>query len=228
MDREERFDEIMQIKRMIRLSNSYQLRANSVIAKNQDEGDKRIIVLKKSSLDKILDEESAELVMAKSNELEFARNFKQNCLRKLIDVLSKVYEDAQIAYTWQFVRIIFKALRMPLLKKRSIYMRNRAILRNYIRICKRLTSLNNCVYKYQAQRSVWVVFNRWLKLMELSCLDTSPGLIRGIKRAVVLCRGFNDRINELGFKVLVRRFFYYCHLDFNRYILDIQVYYLLH
>ena len=204
LDRDERFEEIMQIKRMIQLSNSYQQHTNSVIARNQGDGDKHIIIAKKSCLDQVLENENVALELAKNNELEFARNFKVNCAKRLIDVLSKVYQEAQVAYTWTFVRIVFKALRMPLLKKRSIYMRNRAILRNYIRICKRLASLNNCVYKYQAQRSIWVVFNRWLKLIELSRLDTTPGLTSKIKRAVGLYKSFNDRIKKLRYKVLVR------------------------
>lgn len=203
MDRDERFEEITQIKRMIQLSNSYQQHAASLIARNQGDGDKHIILAKKNCLDQVLGEENAALELARNNELEFARNFKLNSAERLIDVLSKVYEEAQIAYTWTFVRTVFKALRMPLLKTRSIYMRNRAILRNYIRICKRLASLNNCVYKYQAQRSIWVVFNRWLKLIELSRLDTTPGLTSRIKRAVHLYKSFNDRMKDLGYKVLV-------------------------
>jgi hypothetical protein len=203
MDREERYEEILQVKNMIKLSNSYQQHCNALVDKNTKEHGRQALTLKKDLTGDLFQEVSTALELAKTNEIEFANNYKINCVKKLVDVLVNVYEAAQLAYTWKLVKVLFRYLRMPLLKKRSIYMRNRAMLKNYIRVCKRLVSLSNCVYKYKDLRSIWVMFNRWLKLIERNRLDTSPGLILRTKRTMEMYRGFDDAIKEQGFQVLV-------------------------
>lgn len=188
---------------MIALSDSYQQHARVVVEKNMHEPGIEIVKVKREAAKELIAQESAELQAAQDAELEFARQFKIRAAEKIVNVLSKVYNEAQLAHTHKIVRILFRHLRMPLLKKRSIYMRNRAIIKNYIRICKRLNSLSASVHRYKDLRVAWVIFNRWIKLIEVSYLDTTPGLVTRIKRAVELYKSYTLHLRDLGFKVLV-------------------------
>lgn len=204
LDREERFEEVTQLRRMIALSDSYEQHAYTLVQRNVGEPGRAERDFKRGAVTGVFANESAELMSAREKELHFAHIFKLEAARRLVDATHKVFEEALVGHTLKIAKILFRHLRVPLLKKRSIYMKHRAILKNYIRICKRLTSLSESVYKYQLKRKQWVALNRWIKLLEMSYLETTPGLILRLKRGVAMYRRFSDSLADQGFSVTVR------------------------
>ena len=75
------------------------------------------------------------------------------------------------------MRKYFRALRIPMYTRRSKIVSNRKKLMNWIRICQRLHTLYAKGQFYYERRKQWVVYNRWLKLVETENLNASPGLI---------------------------------------------------
>ena len=68
------------------------------------------------------------------------------------------------------LRIYFRQLRLPMLLKRSIHMRNRKMLANQIRLANRLIALNRNAVMFRCLKLKWGTFNRWLKVKTYSVL----------------------------------------------------------
>lgn len=201
-DRDERWEEMKQLKSMIALSNGYETYAYKLVEKNSGENPERELTAAKLGLiPRILERESRVTKKAAEKEYQYALDFKLHAAYTLVTVLSRVYVVASYSTTFGLAKACFKVFRMPVLKKKSVYLRNRAIMKNYIRICKRQTSLSQNIHIYYRLRTMWAAYNRWLKLIELSYLDTSPGLLLYLKRAASMFLDYDRTLKSHGFKV---------------------------
>ena len=97
------------------------------------------------------------------------------------------------------MRKYFRALRIPMYTRRSKIVSNRKKLMNWIRICQRLHTLYTKGQFYYVRRKQWVVYNRWLKLVETENLNASPGLIPMLKRAAPVLLLYSNLLKSNGF-----------------------------
>jgi len=87
---------------------------------------------------------------------------------------------------------------MLLSRSKSMFYRKK--LMNWIRICRRLNSISRKAHFYQATRTKWVIFNRWLKYIAIEKLNPTPGLAKFLTRKVRLIPSFDRALREDGFE----------------------------
>ena len=90
------------------------------------------------------------------------------------------------------MRQYFRALRLSMLLKRGKHMCNRKKIMNWIRICRRLRSIDRLTPKYWRCRKMWGIFNRWLKYFERSHMDSTASVISRSRRGWELRKSFSD------------------------------------
>lgn len=73
---------------------------------------------------------------------------------------------------------------MLLSRSKSMYRRKKLL--NMLRICNRLRAIHRKAPFYQKIRSMWVIFNRWLKYVAIEKLNPTPGFIDIIRRKAEL------------------------------------------
>lgn len=82
-------------------------------------------------------------------------------------------------------------------------MYNRKRMINWIRICRRLNSLNAQAPFYRSRRLLWIRFNRWLKFVAKEKLNATPGIIPVIQRRCFLHPDFSRALMKKGFQKIV-------------------------
>jgi hypothetical protein len=82
-------------------------------------------------------------------------------------------------------------------------MLRRKKLVNWIRICRRLNSIDRRTPFYHRKRQLWVWLNRWLKFMELEATTATPNLGREIKRRAALFPALSKSLAAAGFLKVV-------------------------
>ena len=97
----------------------------------------------------------------------------------------------------------FRALRGPYSEKLAFCMFNRKKLSNWLRLCKRLIAINKKMPWFRKMRSMWVIFNRWMKLVEREQMNVTPGLVDIIRRRCLLLPGYSDMLSDRGIKEIV-------------------------
>ena len=115
----------------------------------------------------------------------------------------QVYEESQMHYVKGEARKYFRTLRIAMSMRRTQAMRNRKKMINWIRVCRRLTALQEHAHVYRAKRLMWVLFNRWLKYVEKEALDCSPGLVVEIIQRNEKHQRLTLYLEDLNFKRVV-------------------------
>ncbi len=200
-DQKERELETKLSEAMLKLSKTFRDRIYAQIAKADEQS---AIVLsaqntRTSVLETILVEESDATMVSIEKEFSYASEFKIKAADNLLKVLAKVYTEVLIELLRQDMKKYFRALRIPMYTRRSIIVSNRKKLMNWIRICQRLHTMYNKGHFYYARRKQWVIYNRWLKLVETENLNSSPGLISALKRAAPLLLQYSNLLKSNGF-----------------------------
>ena len=204
-DRKEREEEFRAAEEMLVISKKVRARAFDLSGKadiasamfDADESSLNVTV------DKVFKEEEEESQVAIKNELEYIDKFKIHAADNLLTVLARIYREVQVLLMKAETKRYFRALRMPMIKKRSNAMFNRKRMVNWIRICRRLGGLYDRAPVYYKRRKVWVVFNRWLKLVEKESLNVTPGLVQTLVRTLDLFKPFHFYLKENGFQKTV-------------------------
>ena len=200
-DQKERELETKLSEAMLKLSRTFRDRMCAQIAKADEQS--AIIMsaqnTRASVLDSILVEESGATMVSIEKEFSYASEFKIKAADNLLKVLSKVYTEVLIELLRQDMKKYFRALRIPMYSRRSIIVSNRKKLMNWIRICQRLHTMYNKGHFYYTRRKQWVVYNRWLKLVETENLNSSPGLISSLKRAAPTLLRYSNLLRSHGF-----------------------------
>jgi hypothetical protein len=174
---EEHTDQVMKFgKKIIKKIQGIE---NSAAKKSKERGD--LENLKFRLMNSILEEEDLVTTNAIARELNHARNFKIHAAKKMVDVLFLVYLSVQEELLRQDMRKYFRAIRLPLYEKVSVAMRNRKKLENWIKLCRRLTSVQKLMPFYRERKVKWGLFNRWLKLVEHQRLYCSLGIVEDLK-----------------------------------------------
>jgi hypothetical protein len=177
----------------------------------------RQIELKNTIMEEVMNAETALTESAVQEELKYSKTFKMHIAGVLVDCLYNIHQQviASIARQrmkkyFRYVthssvspsslhcRIYYRLIRLPMLYKRSISMYRCKRLYNWLRICKRLISLNRLAPRYYSYRKMWVTFNRWLKLLEYQTTAT-PGLIIHVKNRVQRFLRFDNYLASNGF-----------------------------
>ena len=144
------------------------------------------------------------ITMAAVQQQEFyAIDFKRHAAQILIDALSRVYEESQMQYIRGEARKYFRTLRMAMMMKRTKAMCSRKKIVNWIRICRRLTALQDRAHIYRSKRLMWTLFNRWLKFVEKEALDCSPNLVAEIVQRNERHQRLTLYLEDMNFKRVV-------------------------
>lgn len=151
----------------------------------------------------ILRNEDKATTTAVDNEFKYVSSFKVHAADNLIGVLAKVYREVTLKMIKSETRRYFRALRGPLSEKLSVAMFNRKKISNWLRLCNRLTSINKRIPLLRKLRSMWVIFNRWLKLVEIETLNVSPGLVAIVRRRCELLPRYSQMLAAKGIKDVV-------------------------
>ena len=133
----------------------------------------------------------------------YAIDFKRHAADILLDALAKVYEESQMQYIKGEARKYFRTLRIAMFMKRTKAMCNRKKMINWIRVCRRLTALQEHAHVYRSKRMMWVLFNRWLKFVEKEALDCSPDLVVEIIKRNEKHQRLTLYLEDLNFKRVV-------------------------
>ncbi len=204
-DKEDRLQIVAQAEDMCKLSQKLLEDSRKIVEVADDatalamEGKKR----ESSMLVGILKAEEDITAGAVQNELKYVSEFKIHAADNLVTVLAKVNRDVQLQMLKAETKKYFRALRGPLSERLSLMMYNRKKLSNYIRICKRLIAIDKKIPRYRRLRTMWVIFNRWLKLVEREQMNVTPGLIPTVKRCCELLPGYSKLLASRGIKDVV-------------------------
>lgn len=126
-------------------------------------------------------DEAAVTEAAMDGEMEYADKFKLHAARLMLDTLSKINHEVKQLLMRRAVKGYFRMLRLPRLEAVSKIMLNRKRLQNWIRLCRRLASVYDKMPFYRKRRQMWIIFNRWLKLIEMNRIGCSHGLVNELK-----------------------------------------------
>merc|ERR1711871_537810 len=97
----------------------------------------------------------------------------------------------------------FRYLRLPIMEKIGKVMMNRVQIRNWIRIGTRFQSISKRLPYYRRVRTMWILFNRWLKYIEKESLNTTVGLSVSVNRRASLASGFHKDLDKYEFKPII-------------------------
>ncbi len=199
-DRQDREIEMKQAELMLKISKKVREQAHkmSTTADKESEIFEKGEALLDMSVAAVFEQENSDSKKAIANEMEYVSKFKIHAADVLITVLGKIYKEVQAFLLKSETKRYFRAIRMPMITQRSHAMFNRKKMVNWIRICRRLASLYKNAPVYYVKRKSWIVFNRWLKLVEKESLDTSPGHVQFIRRQMEFYSKFSNRLKTNG------------------------------
>eukprot|EP01033_Poteriospumella_lacustris_P015028 gene15028-10748_t len=147
----------------------------------------------------VLEQEGAVTEAAVQRQLDYAAHFKEHAADLLLSTLAKVREEVLTALLKAESKIYFRALRLPMLIARSHRMYSRKVLRNHLRLCRRLAAIDRLAPFYYAMRRKWLLFNAWLQHVERAKLHPSAGFARSIRRRLALHPDFHRTLQARGF-----------------------------
>ena len=154
--------------------------------------------LRKSNLETFMDAESGKTNRAVAREVKYAGEIKQHAARKILKLLLTVRAQAETTYAFVLSWRYFRAFRLGLCLKKSFHMRNRQILRNRLRICARLRYLWRGMHIYHELRIQWVLWHRWLRMLENHYMYQTPGLKVAVKVRTERAQRFSKLLERRG------------------------------
>lgn len=146
-----------------------------------------------------MDQESKNVDESLQLEEKYVSEFKIHAAAHLVQVLHDIHKEIQATLSHLEKKKYFRALKLPMLKRISKSIYNRKKIVNWIRICKRLSSLRANADFYRKRRQQWIIFNRWLKFVEKGSLNSTPGLVSMLKKRRVLLPAFDNNLKSKGF-----------------------------
>lgn len=200
-DREERDNELRLAKKMLGhgelmvAMTQQSVNSSEVISRSMND----LFNAKEAMIQEVLETEQLVTGAAVERELDYGSNFKVEAAKLLVDALVKVQQEVKITMVKAEMKKYFRALRLPMYNKRSKSLYNRQKLTNWIRICRRLNSIDTLAPQYHKQRKMWVIFNRWLKYVGAEILNTSPGFSVRLQRRRHLFLRYNSMLHRRGF-----------------------------
>jgi hypothetical protein len=130
----------------------------------------------------LLKEETSATEGAVEGALSAADNLRRIRARVLHDAMVTAIDQAEATHMQTVLKGVLRALRLPMLTKRSVHLYNRAKLRNWCRLCARFHYLWRAMPTYRRLRTKWEIFNRWLRLLAVNMRYETPGLAEEITR----------------------------------------------
>jgi len=199
-DRQDREVELQQSELMLKISKEVKAKALelSKIADRETEIFEKQEMQVDNIVTQVFQAEDKDSNKAIGLEMEYVDKFKIHAADNLVNVMHKIYKEVQVFLLKSETKKYFRALRMPMITQRSYAMCNRKKMTNWIRICRRLSSLSEKAPVYYQRRKTWIVFNRWLKLLERESLNCSSGFVSFIKHHMELYPKFSNRLKANG------------------------------
>lgn len=204
-DRADRDEESSHVQKILELSTeliaeeaAHVVAADIVTAKMN-----RIKLLSQNYLDDICQAEDRITENAIDHELMYAEEFKKWAADAMLELLVKVNREVRVMLSKSVLKRCFRYLRMPILIKISKSMFSRKRMSNLVRIGKRFEYINQNIDKYSIVRKKWIIFNRWLKYIELEMLNSTKGLSTDVSRRNFLRQGLHRELQSLGFMPIV-------------------------
>lgn len=230
-DRADRLIETEQAERMVIVSREMVKTVAGITQTAQIESD--MYNAAESSLNRTIEEvletENNITNAAIEAEMLYISQFKRHAADNMLTVLCKISREVDVLLMRMEMKKYFRGLRMPMLMKRGMALYNYKKMSNWIRICNRLISISRNAPHYHRSRTMWVMFNRWLKLIEKESLDASPGLINALNRRKELMPKFANLLKTAGFKKIPytssKRLYAACSTKravFSRWIQEVQ------
>lgn len=201
-DREDRATETEQAERMVIVSRDLVKKVQVITATAQVESEmyNAAETSLNRTVDEVLETEDNITQAAVEAEMLYISQFKRHAADLMLTTLCKISREVDILLMRRQLKKYFRSLRMPMLDKRGTALFNYKKISNWIRICKRLMSISHSAPKYHRWRTLWVVYNRWLKLVEKESLEATPGLVKEVSRRKELLPKFSKVLVAAGFK----------------------------
>ena len=127
-----------------------------------------------------------------------AERLYRNRGRVLHDAMVKAIDQAEQAHMKQVLRGILRALRLPMLSRRSITLLNRARMRNWCRICARYQYLWRAMPTYRRLRTMWNIWNKWLRFLDARFMRETPLLAEKVRRKRRLVCKLSGLLSQFG------------------------------
>lgn len=203
-DRADRQIETEQAERMVIVSREVRLKVIAITETAQVESEifNANEVMLNRTVNEVLETEDNITQAAIEAEMLYISAFKRHAADNLLTVLVRIRREVDLLLMKKETKKYFRMLRMPMLEKRGESLYNYKKMANWMRICKRLISISQNAPQYHRSRTLWVFYNRWLKLVEKESLDATPGLILQLTRRKVLFPRFSRLLHQAGFKRL--------------------------
>jgi hypothetical protein len=128
--------------------------------------------------------------------LRCSKRLLRNRGRVLHDAMVKAVDQAEQMHMRQVLKGVLRALRLPMMTKRSLTLLRRAKLRNWCRICGRYQYIWRAMPLYRKLRTQWMIWNKWLQFLDQRIAFETPGLVEDVRRRRVLVRGFSEMVQE--------------------------------
>ena len=203
-DRADRQIETEQAERMVVVSREVRLKVIAITETAQVESEifNANEVILKRTVNEVLETEDNITQAAIEAEMLYISAFKRHAADNLLTVLLRIRREVDMLLMKKETKKYFRMLRMPMLEKRGVALYNYKKMANWMRICKRLISISQNAPQYHRSRTLWVFYNRWLKLVEKESLDATPGLVLQLTRRKILFPHFSRLLHQAGFKRL--------------------------
>ena len=203
-DRADRQIETEQAECMVIVSRDVRLKVIAITETAQVESqiyDATEVMLNRT-VDEVLVSEDNITQAAVEAEMIYISAFKRHAADNLLNVLVKVQREVELLLLKEETKKYFRMLRMPMLEKRGLVLYNYKKMTNWLRICHRLAGISRNAPRYHQVRTMWVFYNRWLKLVEKESLDATPGLVLTLTRRKYLFPRLSRLLQQAGFKRL--------------------------
>jgi hypothetical protein len=205
-DREDRAAQMKWVRQIRLLCQGYRER---VIFASDDSDLKTIAIqdmkeIRDHVLGEIMKHEDEVTAKAIENELDYVTKFYQYAGAHVVTVLDKILQQVKSAMNKAEMKKYFRALRLPMLERRSESMLKRKRIANWIRICRRLLSMEKRAPHYHRMRLLWVSYRRWIKYLWHQTTDPTPNFLKPLKRRCELYPKLSDRLRDAGFHQLTK------------------------
>ena len=204
-DRADREQEIGLMERICRFSSDTRRRIQLIIEQHDDTAQQLVeaTTIREATLSNVLLGEEEDTMDAVQQEMQYVARFKIEAADVLVTVLARVHLEVLLVLLRQDLKKYFRALRIPMLEASSLSMCRVKKMRNWIRICRRLIAINRSAAYYNRRRQQWVLFNRWLKLLEIEQLNTTPGLVNQARARLRRYCSFSSIMKRKGYRKTV-------------------------
>ena len=158
------------------------------------------IVLRKLRMaeEAFLRKEDSQTVKIKALLMQHATQVIRTRAQLLYDVLDRAFDALLKQYTRHLVKSTFRALRVAVMERLTVYLRNQAQLRNWLRLCRRLIVWERHVDRFYALKVKYRAFRRLFWNVVTKMRFQTPGLSDRLRRRRALLSQYEAFLEQVA------------------------------